>query len=301
MTTISDDLMRSWRLRLQAKGSSPRTITAYSYGLKGLQAWLTAEERSLDVSTIDRYTMEAHQLWLSQHYKTSTVAVRHNALKQLFAFLVDEDEIRTNPMDRVPLPQVKDQPVPVFEDDTISAMLALHAGKTFKDRRNTAILSLLADSGARREEIATLRLTDVDVLAGTASVMGKGGSRRTVTFGTQTAVALDRYLRARKSHPYAERSERLWLGLRGPFGNDGVGGLVRTTCERLGIQGHTHIFRHTWASAMKEAGAQPDEIKALAGWRSDRMLAKYGRATLERRAVSTGRRHSTMDRLKRQA
>jgi hypothetical protein len=48
---------------------------------------------------------------------------------------------------------------------------------------------------------------------------------------------------------------------------------------------------------MKELGTSADEIKSLGGWRSDRMLERYGRATVTRRAIASGRRNSLVDRL----
>jgi len=302
MTRIDDDLMRSWQLHLQAKQCSPRTIKVYREGFNRLRLWLEANERSCVVTTLDRNTLQAFLLDMQERYAPATQAINYKAVKQLCNWLLDEREIDTHPMARIPVPQVPETPIPVFEADAISAMLAIHSGKTFDDRRNTAILMLLADSGLRCEECATIQLANLDIIAGTVLVKGKGGKWRTVTFGQQTAVALDRYLRARKAHRWSERSDRLWLGARGPLGTNGVAGLVRATCQRVGIPGgHTHLFRHTWASAMKEAGVQPDELKALAGWSSDAMLQKYGRATLDRRAIATGRRHSTMDRLHRKA
>ena len=305
MTTIDQDLLRSWKLHMQAKGNSKRTIIAYTHAFNRLHDWLEANERSLDVSTLDRHAMQAHQLDINERYAPATAKLHYLSLNQLFKFLVDEDELATNPLARVHMPKVPESPIPIFEPEAIKAMLAVWSGKTFTDRRNTAMLMMLADSGARRFEIADLDVDGVDIIAGTALVRGKGGNNtgpkyRVVTFGTQTAVALDRYLRARQSHPWASRSDALWLGQRGRMGVDGLATVVSKTCERVGVKGgHTHLFRHTWASAMKEAGMQPDEMKALAGWATDAMLQKYGRATLDRRAVVTGRRHSTMDRLAR--
>jgi len=48
----------------------------------------------------------------------------------------------------------------------------------------------------RRGELAHLTLDDVDVAAGVATVAGKGDRPRACPFGTKTAQALDRYVRA---------------------------------------------------------------------------------------------------------
>ena len=47
---------------------------------------------------------------------------------------------------------------------------------------------------ARAGEVATLGLEDIDLKAGTAIVRrGKGGKGRSVPFGPNTALAIDRY------------------------------------------------------------------------------------------------------------
>ena len=47
-----------------------------------------------------------------------------------------------------------------------------------------------------------LQLFNVDLPRGLAVVRkGKGGKGRMVAFGPQTAAALDRYIRARRTHP----------------------------------------------------------------------------------------------------
>lgn len=294
MTTLTDDLLRSWKLRLATKVAAPTTIS-YLQSVRRFGAWLETEGRSLDVASWDRYTMEAHQVAMAEKYQPGTVHSHHNALRQFMAFLIDEEEISRDPMAKVVKPKVEEADVKVFTGADVRAMLVACNGKTFADRRNHAIIMLLCDSGARRAEIANLKVSDVDLENQTAYVMGKGGYPRTITFGPQTAVAIDRYLRLRPRHALASTTDRLWLSQRGPLQPNGLGLMVAKLAAAAGVKGgHAHQFRHTWASAMKEANVQPDELKALAGWRTDAMLQKYGRASLNRRAIATGRRHSTV-------
>ena len=49
------------------------------------------------------------------------------------------------------------------------------------------------DTGARRGELADLRLTDLDFDLDVALVLGKGRRERALPFGRTTAVALDRF------------------------------------------------------------------------------------------------------------
>ena len=123
-----------------------------------------------------------------------------------------------------------------------------------------------------------------DLEHGVITVCGKGNKYRQVAIGNGTVAALDRYLRARKRHSWSARSDRLWLGERGPIGMHTINEIVSKAGKRAGLgRVHTHQLRHTWASNMKEAGVQHDELKALGGWSTDLMLQRYGRATVKRR------------------
>jgi integrase len=59
-------------------------------------------------------------------------------------------------------PAVPQQPVPVLSHEELQRTVATCAGRDFEARRDRAIILLLVDSGARRAELAGLRLVDVD-------------------------------------------------------------------------------------------------------------------------------------------
>lgn len=218
-TQLDAALLRSWRLRLQANKRSHHTIRNYMAAATDLMAWLESDGHSMAVADIRRCDLEAHQVASAERLAEGTVATHHNCLKQLWAFLVEEGEITASPMARMPVPKASEPEVPVLSDADVVALLATCAGPSFMARRDHAILTLLLDSGLRREEITTLTLASLDDLEhGVIAVRGKGGKWRQVAIGHGTAATLDRYLRARRSHPWASRSDRLWLGGRGAIG-----------------------------------------------------------------------------------
>jgi site-specific recombinase XerC len=93
-------------------------------------------------------------------------------------------------MAKVKPPIVPEQPVPVVPEDGLRRLLAVCAGKSFEARRDTAIILFLVDTGARRAELAGLRVTDLDLDLDVALVLGKGRRERALPFGRKTAVAL---------------------------------------------------------------------------------------------------------------
>ncbi len=86
-------------------------------------------------------------------------------------------------------PQVPEQPVPVLRKEQLAVLLKSCAGKTFVDRRDTAILYMFMDAGVRRAEIADMLVDEIDLDLREARAWGKGRRNRVVTFGRKAAVA----------------------------------------------------------------------------------------------------------------
>lgn len=71
------------------------------------------------------------------------------------------------------------------------------------NKRNYAIVTLVAYTGIRREELVNLKLNEIDLVAKEIYVTGKGDKFRTVYINDKTVHAIKEYLKVRKSDsPY---------------------------------------------------------------------------------------------------
>lgn len=165
---------------------------------------------------IRREHVESYFAERREAVKPTTLSVKFRALQQFWKWALDEEEIDRLPMERMRPPRVPDSPVPVVSIEDFRRLLKAAAGRDLGDRRDTAILLLLFDTGLRRGELIGLQVDDLDLRERVAYVTGKGGHRRVVRFGGRTAVALDRYQRLRRAHSRAD-SAALWLGQVGPL------------------------------------------------------------------------------------
>jgi integrase len=159
------------------------------------------------------------------------------------------------------------------------------------DRRDEAVVRLMAETGLRAGEVLGLQVADVDLQQGRAVVRrGKGGKGRAVPFGAQTAAALDRYLRARRTHRLKDTSA-LWLGGGGQtFSYHGLNIALKRRAQAAGIQGfHLHLMRHTAATRWLRAGGSEGGLMAVAGWSTRGMVDRYTGASASERAAAEAR------------
>ncbi|WP_436764329.1 tyrosine-type recombinase/integrase [Streptosporangium sp. V21-05] len=145
-----------------------------------------------------------------------------------------------------------------------------------RGERDAAIVAVLLYAGAREEECGRLEVEDVTITARTGGVRlhGKGDEVRDVplppTARTRISAWLD--VRSREAGP-------LWSGQRGVLSVSGIVQVVLAVGAAAGLPGlRPHRLRHTYATRLREGGADLAQIQALMGHASLDTTARYFRA-----------------------
>ena len=297
MSARLEDLHASFNRELRAEGRSPATLRLYGQSIQFFSRWLTDRGRP---ATLDELTRSAIREWLAELADTrepNTVRTRYRGLRRFCRWLIDEEELARDPMDKLKPPDPGAKPVPVLSDADLGALVKACRGKGFNERRDEAMLRILLDTGLRVSELCQLTVTGFDLDAGAVTVLGKGRKIRDVYFGSRTELSVDKYLRIRKSHRWAHL-DALLLTQRGALSPDGARERLRVLAIRAGLPHiHPHQFRHTFAHDFLINGGQERDLKRLAGWSSDVMLERYGASAADVRARAAAKRLSRGDRV----
>jgi len=75
------------------------------------------------------------------------------ALQQFFRWLAEEEQL-PDPTTRLRAPKVNEKLVPVFTSEELSALEKTCRGRSFAQRRDTAIIAVLTATGIRAGELA---------------------------------------------------------------------------------------------------------------------------------------------------
>lgn len=294
-------LLDSWELDLQAQRKSSGTIGVYLRGVRQYLTWCAENDRPAE---IDRKAVKAfiaelltdeyddHRQLIRRGAEANTAIARQLAIRRFSAWLAEEDEIDTDPLLGMKPPKADQKVIDPLTPEQLVALIKACEGRDLRARRDEAIVRFIAETGARAGETVAMTVPDTDLKTGTAVIRrGKGGKGRRVPFGPQTARAIDRYLRLRRTHRLAE-TPKLWLGERGKgFGYDGLLVALQGRAEAAGIPDfYPHRLRHTMADRWLEAGGTESGLMAVAGWARPEMLLRYTRARAEARAASEAKR-----------
>ncbi len=149
---------------------------------------------------------------------------------------------------------------------------------SFRTWRDRAIAGLMLLCGLRAGEVLTLQVTDVDIGARWLRVLGKGAKERRVPLDVDVAGLIQTYL-------LVERPETdcraLFVVAKGPTRGQGLTAAGLRTIFRYHRAkadvpaGHPHALRHTFGTALAQAGVDLPVMQALLGHAHVDTTARY--------------------------
>jgi integrase/recombinase XerC len=271
-----------WLDTLRASGRKPATLSTYRYAVDQLRAWRGGHVTSAtsNVATPLETTTRIEAMAFTRHlldtYTPMGVRSRIKSLTNFFNWAVSEELCEANPFAKVRV-SVPDEAMPILSDADLDRML----GSAKKhSRRDYAIIVMLADTGARKGEIANVRMEDVDLRSGMLRFHESKTRARSVPMSDRLVVAVGHWLRERGTC----RETGLWL-VSDPYS------LVRACVRRhSGGTVSPHMFRRRFAVTWLLRGGSEVGLQRVAGWNSNTMVALYTKASSDVLATTEMRR-----------
>lgn len=264
------------------------TRRSYAFDLLAFARWLTThavELATVDTDVLLRFLASCRDDGLA----AATTNRRMAAISGLFAFRSMRDPSLANPMPKsatarrvaasgregllghLARPQPRSavrvrQPRRLprgLDRAEVTALLA--SLRTWRDK---AIAGLMLFSGLRSCEVLGLEVPDVDIAQGWARVTGKGGRERQTPVDSEVAGWVQTYLLVER--PVTDTS-RLFVVAKGrnrgqPLTPAGLRTIFRYHRTKTGVRAaHPHALRHSFGTALAEAGVDLAVIQALLG------------------------------------
>jgi len=160
-----------------------------------------------------------------------------------------------------------------LESDQVVALVG--SLRTWRDR---AIAGLMVFCGLRSAEVLSLGVRDVDIGGRWLRVSGKGAKERRVPLDVDVAGTIQTYLLAERPET---TSSRLFVVAKGPTRGQpltaaGLRTIFRYHRAAAGVPGgHPHALRHTFGTALAEAGVDLAVMQALLGHAHVDTTARY--------------------------
>jgi integrase/recombinase XerC len=255
---------------------SGHTVRAYTGDLEAFYTFLSGAYPGLKSVAGERLVFREYFSFLQRSaLKRSSVIRRIAALRSFYKYLAREGAVAKNPFIYLATPK-KERHIPVFLTEEEVRSLFEITGLPLRDR---AMLELLYSSGLRIEELASINIADVDFIAGTVRVWGKGGRERVVPVGDGALQVMREYLSQRRT-------------ASGPFFLNRYGKRISVRGARKAMHAwfikagfhkkvSPHTMRHSFATHLLDRGCDLRSVQEMLGHKSLATTQNYTHVTIE--------------------
>lgn len=276
------------------KNLSADTLKAYRIDLAQFAAFV--QERIVDKALLEQYIA-----YLNQGFAPRSVKRKLASIHAFYIALEENDILVENPFRhlRVHISYPRELPRSIPEE-VIKSLLQSSYQQYRLNRdiwllRDILVLELLFSTGMRVSELC--RLTPETFRLGTGSlrllIRGKGRKERALQLSTPEIITLaERYLTI--FEPQVAEAGFILVNRRGhPLSTQGVRQIIRSRIEAAAIREHItpHMFRHTFATALLDAGVDIRYIQTLLGHSSISTTEIYTHVATRQQSAILAQRH----------
>lgn len=249
-----------------------KTLKAYRIDLRQFREFVEQYEDSLSKETLEKYCRDLHR-----QYKPRT-AKRKIASAKAFCHWLEYEEL----VDRTPFAKVhtkfrEPQMLPrVISLSAVTAILqtayrvldsAQSPSAVRFALRNAAVLEMMFATGVRVSELCHLSIRDVDLEEGRVRVYGKGAKERIIQIGSSEALETLKSYRLLANQEIEVSGFFFTNRRRSRLTEQSVRQMLDRYAKQSGLSEKVtpHMFRHTVATLLLEAGVDIRYIQQFLG------------------------------------
>ncbi len=278
---------------------SERTRRAYGFDACEFAAWAAPRSAPGEVRyrLLRRYAsnLSASKAEGGRELSKTTVARKLAAIRTLYRYMVEREEVEQNPADLISSPRRSNALPKVLRQDEVVGLLDRIPAGTPLEVRDRALFELAYSCGLRCEEIVNLDVESLDFDSEEVRVVGKGDKTRLVPIGEPAQKALDRYLAmARPALAPRSGEPSLFVSKTGRrLSSSDVRRRLRVWLRNASLSADVspHALRHSFATHLLEGGADLRTIQELLGHTSVSTTQVYTRVESSRLRRQYGRSH----------
>lgn len=257
------------------------TITTRCDALKVFVFFLDAKRgkrlQDVDVAMVEKYRQEL----MKRELKENTINTYFRSVKALYNYLEKSGMIFENPFRMVVMRRVEMPILEILTPDEVKRLLAAVESTTAMGIRNRAMLEVLYATGARKEELHSLSVFDIDTDRETVRVFGKGGKERVLPMGKHASKYVELYLKFGRQKllgkDIPDDGGILFISSRAGKRPNLDSRFFKPLLEKAGITKHVsyHTFRRTCATHMLQNGAHVLMVAEMLGHGGLETLRRY--------------------------
>lgn len=263
---------QSW-LRLE-KSLSPNSVQAYIHDIEKLIQFLEYKNLSRTPETISYNDLKEFVRWISELGMTASSQARIiSGLKSFYKYLLMEDVVSAAPTDLLEAPKLKRQLPDVLSVQEIDKLITSIDLSKPEGMRNKAILETMFSCGLRVSEVVGLQISHIFFNEEFVKVTGKGNKERLVPIGVAAIKAIRLYMDTVRVHLEIKpgNTDILFLNRRGSkMSRVMIFLIIKQLAKDIGLKKSIspHTFRHSFATALVEGGADLRAVQQMLGHES---------------------------------
>lgn len=253
---------------LIANRKSENTIKNYTRHIQNFLNFVGKSEKDINFSDLISWQRSISNL------SSSSMALEINAIKNYFKYLKAAGFIDTNPAEDLVLPKVKNKVKPYCTVENVSAII--NNAHSFRDK---AILSLVASTGIRMSEMATITMEQWNNMkrynGRNITILGKGNKERIIYINDMTMKAIDDYVTHKK-----KTTKYLFESNGGkPMDDSNLNKMIKNTAYKANIpfwdKMTCHTLRAAFATIASDKGVPVSVISTALGHSSLTTTTRY--------------------------